>query len=332
MLKKIIFLVFRNKYRYSSLANFGKSKKYGDVLLISLGGRIKVFIGKILYYLKLGKFISIDGDPFFENNETSINLWFGGSSFKITKKYRGFLNNYVNINNPVLHKEKKIFQIYPIIKQQSQINRNPSIIFMGGIFFQPNNEKFISSKFLDDNNQNLLTNFELIDQKKFWRDISTQDERAKFENYRICKTYIREKTIIEIYKSFKKNVFFYGEDYKNTGIQFLKPVFKLNKIKKIYKGNICIDTGPITGSISLHPRSIQIIESGGLLLQAKQEDSPKVWGDLSDDIISNNIEKLLSDIDQYLSNVNKSDEVLNKLFNKFQDSKEKINLLLNSIF
>ena len=144
MLNKIIFLVFRNKYRYSSLANFGKSKRYGNVLLISLGGRFKVFIGKILYYLKLGKFISIDGDPFFENNKTSINLWFGGSSFKITKKYKGFSNNYVNINNPVIYKEKKIFQIYPIIKRQSQINRNPSIIFMGGIFFQPNNEKFIS--------------------------------------------------------------------------------------------------------------------------------------------------------------------------------------------
>ena len=66
MLKKIIFLVFRNSYRYSSLGNFGKSNKYGDVLLISLGGRFKSFIGKILYYLKIGKFISIDGDPFLK--------------------------------------------------------------------------------------------------------------------------------------------------------------------------------------------------------------------------------------------------------------------------
>ena len=36
----------------------------------------------------------------------------------------------------------------------------------------------------------------------------------------------------------------------------------LNKVKKIYKGNICLDTGSIMGSLSLYPRSIQILESG----------------------------------------------------------------------
>ncbi len=331
MLKKIIFLVFKNSYRYSSLGNFGKSNKYGDVLLISLGGRFKSFIGKILYYLKIGKFISIDGDPFFKNSNISINLWFGGTSFKIPKKYKGFLNNYVNIPNPVLYNEQRIFQIHPIIKKLCQINKNPSIIFMGGIFFQPTQEQYISEKFLADNNRNLLSNFELIDQKNFWKDISVKDERTKFENYRICKTYIREKIIMEIYKNFKKNVIFYGEDFKNTGIQFSKPVFKLSKIKKIYKGNICIDTGSITGSISLHPRSIQIIESGGLLLQAKQEDSQKIWGDLSNQIVSNNIEKILSDIDQYLSDDNKSNNILKELFNKFYNSEEKINFLLKNV-
>ena len=105
----------------------------------------------------------------------------------------------------------------------------------------------------------------------------------------------------------------------------------MSKIKKIYKGNICIDTGSITGSISLHPRSIQIIESGGLLLQAKQEDSQKIWGDLSNEIVSNNIEKILSDIDQYLSDDNKSNNILKKLFNKFYNSEEKINFLLKNV-
>ena len=52
---------------------------------------------------------------------------------------------------------------------------------------------------------------------------------------------------------------------KDNDIKFMNPVFNLDKVKKIYKGNICLDTGSIMGSLSLYPRSIQILESGGLL-------------------------------------------------------------------
>ena len=92
----------------------------------------------------------------------------------------------------------------------------------------------------------------------------------RFENYKVFKTYLREQIILEINKNLKKFFFVYGEDKKNIGIKFIKGNFKPNKIKEIYKGNICIDTGSILGSLSLHPRSIQIIESGGLIVQSRQ--------------------------------------------------------------
>jgi len=38
---KIVFLVLRNNYRFFALGNFAKSRKYGDVLIISLGGKFK---------------------------------------------------------------------------------------------------------------------------------------------------------------------------------------------------------------------------------------------------------------------------------------------------
>ena len=44
--KKTIFLIFKSNHRYSALGNFGKSKIYGNISLISLGGRFKSIIGK----------------------------------------------------------------------------------------------------------------------------------------------------------------------------------------------------------------------------------------------------------------------------------------------
>ena len=90
IIKKLIFLVFRNNYRKAALGNFGKSAKYNDILLISLGGRFKSIIGKIIFFFKLGKFISIDGDPVLTDKNSSINLWYTGTTLKILKQYRIF--------------------------------------------------------------------------------------------------------------------------------------------------------------------------------------------------------------------------------------------------
>ena len=61
------------------------------------------------------------------------------------------------------------------------------------------------------------------------------------------------------------------ERIKNIGINFFDSVYDNKKVEKIYEGNICIDTGSVLGSLSLHPRSIKILESNGLLIQAQQK-------------------------------------------------------------
>ena len=73
--KKIVFLVFGSNHRISALGNFGKSKMYKDILLISLGGRFKSIFGRILYLLKIGNFIGIDSKPFLKVKK--IQLIFG---------------------------------------------------------------------------------------------------------------------------------------------------------------------------------------------------------------------------------------------------------------
>ena len=131
--KRIVFLVFGSNHRFTSLGNFGKSKIYKDILLISLGGRFKSIIGRILYILGIGKFIAIDANPFLKNQQNSINLWFNGT-WKIYKELKSYNNNYVNIINPIIDEEQKIFQIYTLIYKKKKIYKKPKIIFMGKIW------------------------------------------------------------------------------------------------------------------------------------------------------------------------------------------------------
>ena len=86
------------------------------------------------------------------------------------------------------------------------------------------------------------------------------------------------------------------------------------------------------GSLSLYPRSIQILESGGLLLQTKQIDSKHIWNNLSEKIISNNLEKLLADLESFYQTQKKCNEALELLENKFTTSKKEIEHSLKKIF
>ncbi len=320
--KKIVFLVFGSNHRFSSLGNFGKSKIYKNILLISLGGRFKSIIGRILYFLGIGKFIAIEANPFLKNKKNSINLWFNGT-WKIFKELKSYNNNYVNIYNPLINEEQKIFQIYPLIYKKKNFNKNPKIIFMGKIWYTPS-ESLITSNFLQINKEKILEKFDLIDHENFWsNNKDNQKIEILYKKYRIIKTYLREQIIININKNFKNNFDIYGEDKSDTGVIFKKPVYNTNAIKNIYEGNICIDTGPVPGSMSLHPRSLTILESNGLLIQAKQNDSVKVWDNLNEKIIFNDIESLLAKIDLLLTDQKMFNDYLDMIYEKFKSSEYK---------
>ena len=83
----------------------------------------------------MGKFISIDGDPVLTDKNSSINLWYTGTTLKILKQYRYLENNFVNMNNPVIKKEQNLFQVYPIIKRRQNINKEIKLFFYGEYFF-----------------------------------------------------------------------------------------------------------------------------------------------------------------------------------------------------
>lgn len=71
------------------------------------------------------------------------------------------------------------------------------------------------------------------------------------------------------------------------------------------------------GHLCLYPRSIHIIESGGLLFQSMQIDSHKMLNNLINDICYNSLEEMFLKADMFLKNPEKLTNYLVNLQNKF---------------
>ena len=332
--KKIVFLIFRNNYRLYALGNFAKTNFYKNYIIINLSGRIKSKIGKFFYDLKLGNFISLDGDPFLNNQKNSINIWYTGTKLRITSKYTNFKNNFVNMINPAIIDNDKLFHLYPIVKKRKiEIRDNRKIIFMGNCFFQPDKKNFFTPNRLLELKKEILSNFKTIEEKKFWDDRFKKEELSiKFDNYKIIKTYLRAEILNKINKEFKNDLFVYGTSSIDNKFQTIKPVYDLKKVREIYSGNICIDTGSIFGSATFNPRSIQILESGGILLQTYQQDSREKLKEIYDEVSSNNINLLIEKIDRLLTNYDKCIEIMNKTEKFLINSRKNISNSLDKVF
>jgi hypothetical protein len=331
--RKIIFIIFKNNYRKNALGNFGKSEIYNNFIIINLSGRIKSFLGKFLYFFNLGKFISIDGDPFLKNKSNSINIWYPGTSLKIHKKFKSFENNYVNITNPVLIPNEKYFNIYPIIKTKNFYSNDRKIIFMGKFHFEPKDEIYFNTKKLNSIKKKILNNFSLIDTKNFWQKyMPNASLEEKFENYKIIKTFLRKEILKKINLNFKEKFRIYGLSTGESDFNFLKPTYNLRDIRKIYQGNICIDTGPIPGSVTFSPRAIQIFESGGIILQTNQSDAKQKLNNLYEELTANNIDNYLKKIEELIISDEKCKELIEKIKQFSFVSKNKLNSTLMGIF
>ena len=334
--KKIIFLIFKNSYRQNALGNFGRSNVYENSVVINLSGKIKSIIGYFFYKFNFGKFISLDGDPFLINKNNSINIWFSGTKMKIKKNFLNYENNYVNVVNPAILSNEKYFNLYPIIKKNQKIDfyKDRKIIFMGKFYFEPSNNHYFSQCRLQKIRSDVLHDFKILEKSDFWnKHLLNKDEKEKLENYKIVKTYIRKEILKVINCRFEKKLYIYSSKLPvNNNFQLLKPVYDINKIKNIYAGNICIDTGPIPGSVTFSTRAIQIFESGGILQQTWQQDSKKKLDSMYDDIACCNIDQLIENINSLLTNDEKFLTISKKNNLFLLDCKKKISKTLDDVF
>jgi hypothetical protein len=253
-----------------------------------------------------------------------------GTTLNIPNDFKNLNNNFVTIDNPFVQ-NKKIFQMYPIKIKKTQIQDDLKIVYMSKIDIGSNiEEKNIWDKY----KVQLIEDFTLIDNSNFWKKISLncKDEIKTFNLYKKLKLFLRFEIIENLKKIFNKKLNLIGDDWIVFPFNSLPSNYNIRKIKNMYKGNICLDLGSIEGSISLYPRSIQIIESGGLIIQSIQSDSKKVWKNIHNKILFNNLSDLISLIEKLLDNKNYSFTLLQKISENFRHSDKFIEKSLDKTF
>jgi len=327
---RLIFFSFKHRYRQKELNNFLNTRIYGKYFILNLGGPFKNFIAKILLFLRIGKAISCDGRPLISDKSKGINFWMRGTTLNIPNDFKNLNNNFVTIDNPFIQ-NKKIFQMYPINIKKTQIQDDLKIIYMSRIDITANTEE---KNIWDKYKVQLINDFTLIDNSKFWEKISlnNKDEIKTFNLYKKLKLFLRFEIIENLKKIFNKKLNLIGDDWIMFPFNSLPSNYNIRKIKRIYKGNVCLDLGSIEGSISLYPRSIQIIESGGLIIQSIQSDSKKVWKNIHNKILFNNLSDLISLVEKLLDNKKYCFTVLQEISENFRHSDKSIEKSLDKIF
>ena len=327
---KLVFFSFRYRHRFKDLNNFLNSRNYGKYFILNLGGPFKYFIAKILIFLKIGKAISCDGRPVINDKSIGINFWVRGTILNIPNTFRNLNNNFVTVYHSLLQ-NNKIFQIYPINIKKTQVQNNLKIIYMSTVNIETSvEEKNIWEKY----GHRIIEDFSLIDNVEFWNEVvpNGNGEEKKLVIYRKLKFLLRFEIIKKLRKRFNKELNLIGNDWNFYSFNPLPSDYNIKKNKKIYSGNICLDLGCIEGSSSLYSRSNQIIESGGLIIQSLQCDGKKIWGDLHNKILFNNISGLISLVEKLLNDKKYCSFLLEEIYKNFRNSNQFMEKSLNKVF
>ena len=326
---RFVFFAFKYRYRYKDLNNFLYSRFYGKYFLLNLGGPLRYFISKILIKINFGFAISCDARPLIESEKSGINFFIRGTNLNIPGNFRHLNNNFVSIKNP-FKEEKNIFQVYPLNITNSKINNEPKIIFVSGINIDLNDQQKI---LWEKCKKEVLNDFTILDKKEFWeKNLNENSIRDIFIYYKQFKLLLRLEIVKYLRNKFKEQFILIGDDWKNFSINSLSSNFNPNYIKRLYKGNICLDFGSAEGSSSLYPRSNGIIEAGGLILQSKQIDSMDIWGNLENKITFKNYNDLEIIIKKLLNNQHLSKDILSNISKNFENSKSLIEKNFDQIF
>ena len=325
----LIYFAFKYRYRFKDLNNFLKSRIYGNYILLNFSGPFKYYLSKILILLKIGRAISCDGQPMIRNKSQGYNFFIRGTDLNIPSNLVDLDNNIVAIKHPLLE-NNKIFQIYPINIKKTKMNDDIKIIFMSSIKLETNEEEFL---FWKTHKEKILSNFAILDDKYFWQNNLANKNLFEINRfYRITKSLLRFEIVTYLKKIYDKKFVLIGEDWRKYSIDSLKSNYDTKKNKKIYKGNICLDTGSLEGSSSLYPRANQIIESGGLIVQNYAFDASEHWKDLKQDLLFKNFDELRNIIDKLINNLELSNILLDKISKHFKNSSISMEETLNRYF
>ena len=278
MKSKFFIYIFKHRFRRRALNNLLHIKKIKNFYIINLSGFIKYYLlGLPLIFLinsfkeKLKNFtlISCDGIPQVKSN--GVNLWFGGTSYKVPNEFKKFKNNCHFFEN-FTKKEENLLDLYPYKPQNIKSSNPIKIIFIGDFNIL---ENVTVDEIWNNEKNEIIKRLSLIDDKIFWKKYDLiNNERLQFF-YIQLKERLRFELIINLKKVFTKDFLLVGSKWKEYISDAKEDEFELSKITNFYNGNICLDFGSKWGSNIFYPRSVEIIEHGGLLIQSKQQNTSK---------------------------------------------------------
>ena len=312
---KFFIFIFKYKFRKRTLNNLIHIKKLKNFYIIDLSGSIKYYLFGLPLIFLINRFkkkfrnfilISCDGVPQIKYN--GINLWFGGTSYKVPSEFRNFKNNCHCFEN-FAKKEENLLDLFPYKPLNIKQPKPPKIIFIGGYNILENE---IIDKIWNDEKDELFQKLSLIDEETFWKKYNlNNDDRLQFY-YIQLKERLRFELIMNLKNIFTNNFLLVGSKWKKYISDAKEDEFELSKITNFYNGNICLDFGSKWGFNIFYPRSVEIIENGGLLIQSKQLNS-------SDDIYNLDILNYFDSFDELkkkLQNLLNDKELFNLKFKK----------------
>ena len=265
-----------------------------------------------------------------EKFKSHYNLWFNTENEllnqNIDKKKDFFLCTDLKNKNT-------IFPLTPLFKKKKDnifnLNKNTKIVYIAEVNINVNDNV---NNFWKKNKEKILSNLILINDHNYIKEVFFDGNKEGYENYIQLKNLLRFELISSIHKFFKDRLLLVGTDWIKLGFPSKKIDYKTSFRKKIYSNNICLDFGSKSGTNSLYPRSVEILENNGFLLQAEQNDTNM----LKNSNISNfdyfkSKNQLLDKINELL-NSNKKIKINNFdiLENKFINFLESINERQNS--
>jgi len=313
MNKKFFFFVFKHRHRVNIFNNLLRVKKVNGYKIFNISGPLRYYFFSIFVIFFVERFnnffknfclISCDSRPIIKKN--GINIWFGGTSHKIPEIYNNLKNNCHVFENFV-HKEKNLIKFYPTSLDYSKPNKKIKIVFVGDFRFS--NHTIVNKIWKKEKNR-IFNDYSIIDKKSFWNKYNLKKDLKTLVYYIGLRDLVRFHTIYKLHKEFKNEMLVVGTRWKPYIKSSLNSNYNFRYVKSLYKGNICLDFGSKWGSNCLYPRAVNIVESGGVLLQSKQSDTKKIFGKINKDISFNNYSELVKKINK----LKKNEKTLNDLY------------------
>ena len=306
---KYLIFIFKRRFRRSSLNNFISVKKVKDVSIINLSGPILYIIGKFLYFFLRSKkiiFISCDGYDYLYRESNSINLWMGGTTYKIPSSYKRFNNNFVSAST-LFTDETKLLTFYPTNISKSRVNNEFKFIYISE---NKKVENKNSLRIWEENKDKILDDLSLIHSAAFWKKFVNINDETSQRFYIDIKSLLRFELVQELNIMLKKKLVLVGSNWKKYHPNALESNHSDKYAEDLYRGNICIDFGSRHSDKCIYPRSCKIIESGGLLLQSTCSDSKEILNNLFDKTCFLSLKDMKEKVSFFLKNPDQINSLL----------------------